>query len=514
MKSYLDAIPHGMIYLDAELRVLGWNACMEAWTGIPRQEILGTPLVDRYPYLKTPRYWSRLAMVLEQGGPAVFSAQLHKFFIDCKDGRGKQRLQNATVSPIRVEEGECHILVCIDDVTETVERVAQYRTTRDEAIALANMKSYFTANVSHELRTPMNGILGMAELLLYDDLPVDSKERVGNILSCGRSLLGLLNDILDFSKLEAGRLVITPYDFELEDEIRQSLKMVSCQASKKGLQLILQVDPDIPKVLHGDAARIRQIITNLLSNAVKFTSQGRVSLAVSSLEDGKVEFAVKDTGIGIPAAALKTIFDSYSQVDGSYTRAQTGTGLGLAISKQLAVQMGGDLTVESELGAGSCFVLRLALPKAETECIKASESRLIEDEGEGLGLKILLAEDNTMNRVLAESFLQKLGCECRPAADGREAVEAFEAEEFDLVLLDIQMPEMDGMEAAQLMRTHEGGGRRTPIIALTAHATEGWKEKCLEANMDDFLTKPLSISKLFNCLSYYARSRKPVGRTV
>lgn len=367
----------------------------------------------------------------------------------------------------------------------------------------ADSQLNFSANISHELRTPMNGILGMAELLLYDDLPPQSEQKVQNIIACGRALLGVLNDILDYSELKAGKVRIRAHDFDLREELNRSFEQVVLIAKESGLKLECRVEDSVPQRVHGDAQRVRRVLENLLANAVKFTREGYVRLDVSCLGPDRLMFEVSDSGCGIGSENLEQIFEGYTQVDESYTRRHGGTGLGLAISRKLARQMGGDLEVESQMGFGSRFRFVVPHTFAEADC---PEKAPVAAQGP-LGLRVLLAEDNLMNRALAESFLQKLGCVVATAEDGGEAVEVFRRNSFDVILMDIQMPNLDGLEATHLIRTFENGLNHTPIVALTAHASEGWRERCLDAGMDEYLTKPLSLDVLRDCLASLPRKK-------
>lgn len=373
----------------------------------------------------------------------------------------------------------------------------------------ADSQLNFSANISHELRTPMNGILGMAELLLYDNLPPHSEHKVQNIIACGRALLGVLNDILDYSELKAGKVRIRVQDFDLREALNRSFDQVLLLAKESGLKLECRVEESVPRRVHGDAQRVCRVLENLLVNAVKFTKEGYVRLNVSRLGPDLLMFEVSDSGCGIPLENLEHIFEGYTQVDESYTRRHGGTGLGLAISRKLARQMGGDLAVESQIGLGSRF--RFTIPHTLTE-VDSSEKASEVAHGP-LGLRVLLAEDNLMNRALAESFLQKLGCMVATAEDGGEAVEVFRRDRFDVILMDIQMPNLDGLEATHVIRTFENGLNHTPIVALTAHASEGWRERCLDAGMDEYLTKPLSLDVLRDCLASLPRKKDDFTRS-
>ncbi len=408
--------------------------------------------------------------------------------------------------PIKSPDGSVEYICGVSvDITELKKAELEMRDAREEALQAKEAQENFLANMSHEIRTPMNGVMGMSNLLLESTLDDSQKEYVSSIKESAENLLNIINDLLDFSKIKSGKFHIDNADFNLADTVRKAIYPLQVKAQEKQLMLHCFIDTSVPETVMGDALRLQQMIINLTANAVKFTQEGSITIKLYPVsqegEDVVLGIDVEDTGIGIPADKLERVFELYTQSDKTTSRMYGGTGLGLAIVKQLAELQQGTVTVKSEVGKGSVFTVHIPY-KVKAQSVKKEVAAQEVKNGMLQGLRILIAEDNLINQKVVVYTLKNQGAEVSIAGNGKEAIAALGADHHHLILMDLQMPEMDGYQATKYIRNEMNNS--IPIIAMTADAMKGESDKCIDAGMQDYISKPFDPQDLFNKILMYA----------
>ena len=459
------------------------------------------PLVARLFYMGGEIYFTLAAMTTFLVGGIILAA--HRINSESTDAlrlsfKNEDLINNLTRAS-KDMEGLNKSLTSEIEYVKNIE--GELKKARDEAEKMSRTKGEFLANMSHEIRTPMNGVIGTLQLLDNTELTESQREYVNVAYKSADALLSILNDILDLSKIEAGKLEFEAIPFDLREIVNDVVVLHSLKAEQVGIYLNSEIDERIPENVVGDPTRIRQVLVNLISNAIKFTSEGgvtvRLRLKLKDENEALIRVEVIDTGIGVPTNKHQKLFLAFSQADGSTTRKHGGSGLGLAIVRQLVDMMHGKLGIDSEVGKGSkfWFVIPLGIAKEELEKKEVVIKRIEPLELEG---RVLLVEDNPVNQMVARKMLEKLGLESALAENGQEALDILEREEFNVVLMDCQMPIMDGFEATRLWRTYENKSAKghLPIIAMTANVMEGDRELCLLSGMDDYLGKPVRQAEL------------------
>ncbi|MFP4580202.1 MAG: ATP-binding protein [Candidatus Sumerlaeia bacterium] len=528
LTALLDSLPDAVFYKDPEGRYQGCNVKFERMTGKTLDDLQGRKASEIFE----PELGRKLE---EEDRLCMESGKVQSITLSHRYPNGETRLLEILRTTYRGPRGNilgiigiCHNITEYHHARQKAEAANQQlrqsiehanRMARKAQIA-GEAKSQFLANMSHEIRTPMNGIMGMADILLKSNLDEKQKRQAQTINKSAKNLMAVLNDILDFSKIEAGRFDLETIPFSFSSVVKDSLDLLAIDAHRKGLDLDWKQDSRLPAKLLGDPSRLRQIIINLLSNAIKFTHQGRIIIEATVLEDDQEDILlrteIRDTGIGIDPERIPRLFDSFTQLDASTTRQYGGTGLGLAISKRLAEIMGGAIGVESLKGQGSIFWFTCRLKKCRGQAVTKTADQA---EAENIPVaktlapghaKILLAEDNEVNQEVVQEILDGEGMEVVSVINGREAVDVFSQKEFDLVLMDIHMPVMDGFDACKKIReSMRNAQQQVPIIALTARALKGDREECLKAGMDDYLAKPIDSARLISMVHKWLNRTAP-----
>ncbi|AOY57002.1 MULTISPECIES: PAS domain-containing hybrid sensor histidine kinase/response regulator [Desulfococcus] len=520
--SLIDSIPDLIFYKDLKGVYLGCNPAFGKFVGFHRQDVVEKTDYDLFSKEMADFFREQDRLMLASGQP-----RSNEEWVDYPDGR--RVLLETLRTPYFGPYGEILGLVGISrDVTDRKQMQEELKRAKESAEKANQTKSEFLAGMSHEIRTPMSGVIGMTELLMETNLDPEQAKGLELIHNSAHSLLSIINDILDISKIEAGKIELETIDFDLRGILRDMNGLMAVKAAEKSLSYRCVIDPDVPSLLRGDPGRLRQVLINLIGNAVKFTSDGGITLEVSCKTENDIQarigFVVADTGIGIPEGQAERLFEKFTQLDMSTTRKYGGTGLGLAISKQLCEMMGGEIHVESEAGKGSRFHLTVLLEKQRPAGASAPPPRRehtpsVAESVENFpqltappekrtaadGAPILLVEDNETIQLVSLGLLKNLGYTADLAKNGREAIDALKKKNYRLVLMDVEMPVMDGYAAT---RTIRGKGSpvlnpEIPIIAMTAHAMQRDLDRCMDAGMDGYLTKPVKKQNLAAILKKY-----------
>jgi signal transduction histidine kinase/ActR/RegA family two-component response regulator len=549
-RALFESVPGLYLVLSPELVILDATNTYLAATLTRREQIIGRPLFEVFPdnpddpaATGVNNLRASLQRVVSERVADAMAVQKYDIPLPPEQGGGfEQRYWSPFNAPVLGQNGELlYILHRVEDVSSLMRlkqegdarhRVTEELLTRTEQmeqeiylraqqlqdanrkLRLANeelaqrdkLKSDFFANMSHELRTPLNAIIGMNQLLLGTELESRQREMVQTARSSGEFLLQIINDILDLSKIESGHLELNHQPFDLRACLQESLGLVTTKAIENHIHLSSSVEAGVPTVLVSDVSRLRQVLVNLLTNAVKFTRDGRVEVRIARAglrPDGRheIQVAVSDTGIGIPRERLARLFSAYSQVDASVSQVYGGTGLGLSICKRLVEHLGGSLSVESEPGKGSTFYFSFLAPVAEVAMPPVVSNDAPPQPKVDQALRILLAEDNLVNQRVALLMLDGLGQKADVVGNGEEAVQAVQLQDYDVILMDVFMPEVDGLEATRRIRTLLPEERQPVIVAMTANAMVGDRERCLQAGMNAYISKPIAMQRLKEVLA-------------
>lgn len=507
-----ESMRDAYVCVDMAGRIVEANALYQILTGYSAEELPSLP----YQQLTPAKWHAWEAEIIEQQVMTRGYSDVYQKEYQRKDGR----IINVELKTYLLRDDDGHpsgMWAIIGDITDRKVAEEELRQAKYAAEAANTAKSLFLANMSHEIRTPMNGVIGLIELLLGTDLTPEQRKYAELIKLSGKNLVELISNILDLSKIEAHKVELELNFFDLHTEMTSTINLFTMRAREKGLELDMQIDPDIPLILKGDAVRLRQILNNIIGNAIKFTESGSVFLRVSKVREDEeqtmLHFLVRDSGIGIAAEKLEEIFEPFTQADGSTTRRYGGTGLGLTIARYLAALMGGTVGVKSEEAKGATFWFTAVLAKQAERRTVPRRPSLVPDQAESPfpmvaahNDRILVAEDDFTNQLMTKAILEKFGYQVDVAENGAEALKLLEKNDYILVLMDCMMPALNGYEATAVIRNPASAVRdhAIPVIALTANALQDDRESCLAAGMDDYLAKPIDVTKMLATLEKWA----------
>jgi PAS domain S-box-containing protein len=501
-----EEIPHIAVQgYNVNREAIFWNHASEELYGYSKKDVLGKkiedlvfPLDQREERVKAFDDWMKT-------GTAIPSGEMMKRTAD-----GRQVAVYSSRLATRNQRGEWEMYVIDVDLSELKRASEELVTAKEYAERASRAKSEFLANMSHEIRTPMNGVMGMTTLLLDTELTADQRDSIQTIMESTKELMRIIDELLDISRIEAGEVRLHPEPFCMRETVEKVVLLFADRAGRKGINLSIAIHDGMPKQLLGDSGRVRQVLINLVGNALKFTHNGHIQIRMQAErvgDGGNILADVKDTGIGMTPELQEHIFDKFTQGDTSSKRKYGGAGLGLAITRQLVGLMGGEISVSSEVDKGTTFRFNLKLGSMATDVPVAVVVPALGKPNQ-INAQILLVEDNLVNQKVATAMIKKTGCTVTVAPNGARALEQIALKQFDLIFMDCQMPIMDGFETTQAIRQMVGEIRDIPIVAMTAHALKEDRQKCLDAGMDDYLSKPVHMDSLVAVLQKYCGAEK------